>query len=242
MSRINTRHLTRNRQTTDIGHETLKTFSLTHNYNIWIVNLLAPYIGTKILEVGCGIGNLTYYLQHFGALSSIDISDRYLAHMKIDYPDICFYKFDISDEAVQILRKEQFDTVVCVNVLEHVQNDKKALQNIYEILKPDGRLLLYVPALPWLYGTVDADLAHYRRYNKKRLEEIVTHAGFRIEKIFYSNFLAIVGWFFNSKIQRKQELSYWQTILFDKFVPLLEKIESKIRIPIGMTLVAILQK
>lgn len=226
----------------DIGHETLKTFSLTHNYNIWIINLLAPYIGRKILEIGSGIGNLTIYLKQFGDLSCIDISDYYIAHMRIDHPDIKFYKFDISDQAVTILRDESFDTVVCVNVLEHVKDDFQALRNINELLLPGGRLLLYVPALQSLYGTVDKDLEHHRRYDKKPLEELLIRSGFVIEKLFYSNFLAIFGWFLNSKVQRKNQLSNWQTILFDKFVPLLERVEKKIKPPVGMTLVAIGRK
>jgi len=223
----------------DIGHETLKTFSLTHNYNLWIIHLLAPYMGKNILEIGCGIGNLTFYLQKFGKLSCIDISDYYIAHMKIDYPNIRFYNYDVSDRSITVLKKEGFDTIVCVNVLEHVRDDLTALRNVHEILDPGGRLLLYVPALRQLYGSVDADLDHYRRYDKAPLESLLKDAGFEIEKLFYSNFLAIFGWFFNSKIQRKKELSFWQTILFDKFVPYLEKIEKKLKPPVGMTLVAI---
>jgi SAM-dependent methyltransferase len=230
------------KRTLDIGHETLKTFSLAHNYNIWIINLFAPYIGKKILEIGSGIGNLTYYLQHFGVLSCIDISDYYLAHMRIDYPDIAFYKYDVSDEAIKALKSEQFDTVVCVNVLEHVADDRKALENLYAILKPGGRLLLYVPALQFLYGSVDKNLQHHRRYNKAPLEKLLRQTGFSIERIFYSNFVAIFGWYFNSRIQRKMELSYWQTMLFDKFAPIFEKIEKRIKPPVGMCLIAIAKK
>jgi len=232
----------RDKSIIDIAHETLKTFSLTHNYNIWIINLLSPYIGKKILEIGCGIGNLTFYLQHFGDLSCIDISDFYLAHMEIDFPDINFYKYDIADEQVLILKKAKFDTVICVNVLEHIENDKKALRNMFELLQTGGRLLLYVPALQFLYGSVDRNLSHFRRYNKKYLGQLLKDIGFNIEKIFYSNFIAMFGWFFNSKIQRKKELSYWQTILFDKFVPFLEELEGYVKIPCGMSLVVIAKK
>ncbi len=230
------------KKTIDIGHETLKTFSLAHNYNIWIINLLAPYIGEKILEIGSGIGNLTHYLKYFGDLCCVDISDYYIAHMKIDYPDINFYKFDVSDESIKILTREHFDTVVCVNVLEHVADDMKAVKNLHDILIPGGRLLLYVPALQFLYGSVDKNLMHFRRYNKKSLEKMLQLAGFIIEKSFYSNFIAIAGWFFNSKVQRKKELSYWQTMLFDKFAPFFEKIENWVKPPVGMCLITIAQK
>lgn len=225
-----------------IAHETLKTFSLTHNYNIWIINLLAPYIGNKILEVGCGIGNLTFYLQNFGNLSCIDISEYYLAHMKIDFPNIKFYKFDIADENVKVLKNHNFDTVVCVNVLEHIADDRKALHNIFELLQPGGRLLLFVPALQFLYGSVDQKLSHFRRYDKKPLKKLLNDTAFEVERIFYSNFIAMFGWFFNSKVQRKKELSYWQTILFDKFVPFIAYFEQYIKPPCGMSLMAVAKK
>lgn len=226
----------------DIAHEILKTFSLTHNYNIWIINLLKPYIGEKILEIGCGIGNLTFYLQHFGKLCCLDISDYYLAHVKIDFPHIKFYKYDIADKNVISLHSEKFDTIVCVNVLEHIENDQKALQNMYNILHDNGTLLIYVPALSFLYGSVDKNLGHYRRYDKHNLECLIKNAGFRIEKIFYSNFFGILGWFLNGKIQRKKKLSYWQIILFDKFVPFFERLEKFLKIPIGLSLMVVAKK
>lgn len=229
-------------KSTDLAHETLKTFSLTHNYNIWIIDLFAPYLGRKILEIGSGIGNLTCYLKHFGELSCVDISGYYLAHMRIDHPDLTFYQFDVSDDAIQYLNKERFDTIVCVNVLEHVADDFKALINMYAILEPGGRLLLYVPALPFLYGSVDKNLYHHRRYSKNKLETLLLRTGFSIEKLFYSNFIALFGWFFNSKIRRTKELSYWQTMLFDKFAPVFEIIENRIKPPLGLSLIAIVKK
>lgn len=231
-----------NNQMIDIAHETLKTFSLTHNYNLWIINLFLPYIGKKILEVGCGIGNLTFYLQHLGNLSCIDISEHYLLHMRIDYPQVRFYKYDISDEKVKCLKEERFDTIVCINVLEHVKDDKKALLNTFEILQSDGRLLLFVPALRFLYGSLDKNLSHFRRYEQRELKELLEAIGFRIEKISYSNLIGILGWFLNGKILKKEKLSYWQIILFDKFVPFIERLERYFKLPLGMSLLVVAKK
>ena len=226
----------------DIAHETLKTFSLTHNYNIWLINQLGPYIGKKTLEIGCGIGNLTFYLQHLTNLTCLDVSDFYIAHMRIDYPTIKFYRNDIADEKVRELKHAEFDTITCINVLEHIEDDKKALQNMFDILQPKGRVLLYVPALQFLYGSVDKTISHYRRYNKNQLEKLLNEVGFIIEKIFYTNIIGTLGWFVNSKIQRKKNLSYWQIIAFDKFVPIIEKIEKHMNLPFGMSLLAIARK
>jgi len=226
----------------DIAHETLRTFSLTHNYNIWIIELFEKYIGKQILEVGCGTGNLSFYLRHFGNLSCIDISTLYLDHMKIDYPKLKFFQFDIADENVRVLKDEKFDTIVCVNVLEHIEDDKKALRNMFEILQPGGRILLYVPACQFLYGSVDEHLSHFRRYDKKLFEQLIKEVGFTLEKLLYSNAFGTIGWFINSKIQRKKELSYWQIILFDKFVPLLKKLEKRFQPFLGLSLVAAARK
>ncbi len=234
--------ITSDKMIIDIAHETLKTFSLTHNYNIWLINLLSHYIGKKTLEIGCGIGNLTFFLQHLTNLSCLDVSDFYLAHMGIDYPTIKFYRYDIADEKVSDLKQEGFDTITCINVLEHIEDDKKALQNMLDILLPGGRLLLYVPALQFLFGSVDKNILHYRRYNKKRLEKLLNEVGFEAEKLFYSNIIGIVGWFVNGKIQKKKNLSYWQIIAFDKFVPLIEKLEKPLNLPFGMSLLAIAKK
>lgn len=104
----------------DVAQETLKTFSLTHSYNKWVVDLLRPFVGKRILEVGCGIGNLTFYLQDLGELTCIDVSDLYLAHVRIDFPQVRFLKQDVADDGLRPLASEGYDTVVCVNVLEHI--------------------------------------------------------------------------------------------------------------------------
>jgi SAM-dependent methyltransferase len=226
----------------DVAHETLRTFALTHNYNRWIVHLLTPYIGQRILEIGSGIGNLTLYLQDFGELTCIDISDLYLAHMRIDFPNVRFFRCDAAEDRLCDLRIERFDTIVCVNVLEHIKDDRKALANMHSILVTGGRLLLYVPALSGLYGSIDRNLDHFRRYDRRALDELLHVAGFEVERLHFSNLLGILGWFLNGKVQRKRELSNWQTILFDKFVPLLEKAEARIRPPFGMSLFAVARK
>lgn len=226
----------------DIVSETLKTFALTHNYNIWVFELLRPYIEGNILEVGCGIGNLTLYFKQIGDLTCIDKNSIFIQHMKIDYPELELYDFDITDNRVLSLNNKNFDTVVCVNVLEHIKEDDLALSNMFRLLKPGGRLLLYVPALNLIYGRLDKGLGHFQRYDKLILEKKLKGVGFHIEKVFFSNFLAVVGWFINGKILKKRQISLFQTILFDRFVPFLAHIERRLKIPFGLSLVAIGKK
>jgi SAM-dependent methyltransferase len=225
-----------------VAEETLKTFALTHNYNLWVINLLRPYVGRRMLEIGCGIGNLTYYLQGLAELSCVDVSDLYLSHMRLDYPGVRFFKFDAAGEEIRELASEGFDTVACINVLEHIRDARRALANIHAILSPGGRLLLYVPALQCLYSGLDRQLDHFRRYNRRPLEQLLLETGFEIERLTYSNMMGVLGWFLNGKVQRKRQLSIWQTILFDRFVPVIAALERRFRPPFGMSLLAVARK
>jgi SAM-dependent methyltransferase len=204
--------------------------------------MITPHVGRKTLEVGCGIGNLTQFLQDLSELVCVDISDLYLAHMRIDFPDIKLLKCDVGNDALSSLKPEHFDTVVCVNLLEHIKDDRQALTSLFEILEPDGRLLLHVPALSALYGTLDRNLDHYRRYNWKELRSLLEDVGFEIEQLNYCNLLAAIAWFWNARVLRRKGLASWSTILFDKLVPLVAAIERRLKPPFGMNLFAVARK
>ncbi|MBU2614562.1 MAG: class I SAM-dependent methyltransferase [Elusimicrobia bacterium] len=225
-------------------HEVLRTFALTHNYNSWIISMLKPYLGKNILEIGCGIGNLTFYLTKLGKLTCLDKSQSFIQHMKIDYPDIDFFDTDIAGAGNEILRlkEKNIDSIVCVNVLEHIEDDTKALENMYKILQPGGKLLVFVPALPLLYGSLDKNLDHFRRYSKKELVDKLEKQKFTIEKVKYNNFVGVFGWFINSRILGRKEFPILQPIIFDKFIPIITKIEKLFKIPFGMNLLIIANK
>lgn len=225
------------------AYEALRAFALTHNYNKWIYEIFQPYIGGRVLEVGCGTGNLTqYFFKSCKQMIGIDTSDFFLKHLQIDYPELELHNFDIADNKVLSLSDKNIDTVVSVNVLEHVKDDEKALDNIYKLLMPGGHLLLFVPALNWLFGSLDENAKHYRRYRKKSLKNKIEQIGFTVENIFYSNFVGIFGWFVNGKILKRKSFPIVQPILFDKFVPFLTKFEKHINLPVGMNLIVIAKK
>jgi len=223
-------------------YEVLRTFALTYNYNQWIFNKLKPFIGKIILEVGCGIGNLTKYFTQYKKLTCIDNCLEFIKHMQIDFPQVEFYNYDITDTEVLKIKKNGFDTIICVNVLEHIKDDIQALKNMHNLLQSNGKLLLFVPALGMLYGSIDKKLGHFRRYSKSELIEKITKTRFVIEKIEYNNFLGLFGWFINSRIFKKERFPILQTIFFDKFIPVTASIEQKITIPIGMNLFVVVRK
>jgi SAM-dependent methyltransferase len=85
-----------------------------------------------------------------------------------------------------------FDFVYTINVLEHIDNDAKTLQDLHTKIKTEGKLLIYVPAFPKLFNSFDAHLGHYRRYDKNDLEKLLVNNGFHIEA---SEFVDSIGYF-----------------------------------------------
>jgi SAM-dependent methyltransferase len=225
------------------AYEALRAFSLTHNYNRWIYEIYKPFLGKRVLEVGCGIGNMSQYLsKSCDQLIGIDTSSSFLNHLKIDSPELELHKFDITQDEVLSLADRGIDTVVCINVLEHIENDERALKNMFHILSPGGYVLLFVPALNFLYGSMDRQVGHYRRYSRKELMEKVEKAGFTVEKCFYSNMLGSVGWFINGRILRRKNFPILQPLIFDKLIPLLSFFEQLIKPWFGMTVMLIARK
>ena len=226
----------------DIAHETLRALALCHNYNQWIYRIIEPYVGKKILEVGCGVGNMTTYLKKSGEVIGIDCTEKYIEYMKIDFPDIKIHNFNIMDENVLELKEHDFDTVVCINVLEHVKDDLKALVNMYKLLKSDGRLVLIVPAHKLLYGSLDVKVDHWRRYSRKELSDKLVEAGFEIQRLDYFNRIGVFGWFFNSRVLKREQISILQMMLYNRFIPFISKIDSIFNLPFGQSMFVVGKK
>ncbi|MCM8795548.1 MAG: glycosyltransferase [Candidatus Omnitrophica bacterium] len=228
----------------NISLDTLLKMGFLRNYNRWIFNLIKPYLGKRILEIGAGIGNMTRYLLYAEQLVITDISDENIFYLKSyfgEYENIRILKQDIAGSELKELNNYDFDTIICLNLLEHIKDDKKALMNIYMLMKEDTRFIILSPALSLLMGSLDVSLGHYRRYNKKNLLYLLENTGFSVEKINYFNFLGAFGWFINSRILKKKSFSEIQIRLFDKFVKFL-KLESIFKIPFGMSLIAVCKR
>jgi SAM-dependent methyltransferase len=181
------------------------------------------------------------------SLTVIDINQDYINYLNAKYAfcdssSFNAFKVDIQDINSSPVAGRKFDTVLCLNILEHLKNDRQAVDNMISLLQPEGRLIILVPALKALYGSMDISFEHYRRYNKKDMKSLIHGQNLKIVKFYYMNFLGLVGWFLNGRLLKKKELPENQTKLFDKLVPFLGFAEKIIRPPLGQSLILVVQK
>ena len=125
------------------------------------------------------------------------------------------------------------DTILCSNVLEHVEDDDAVLSRFYRFLPQGGRLVLLVPALRILYNTLDRELGHFRRYTKRELTQKLKRSHFHICSLKYFNFFGILGWFVNGTLLRRRVLPAGQVRKFNQFVPLMVQMERWVPTLIG---------
>ena len=228
-----------------VSLEIQKRLSQVDRYNQWIFEQFRPFIGQRVLDVGCAIGNITQFYLDREHVVGVDVVEEFVTEIRRRFGDRANFRaelFDIADPAVLSLANERIDTVVCINVLEHVENDALALDHIREILVPGGRLLLLVPAFAFLFGTMDEADHHYRRYRKPLLEQRLSRAGFRVEMMRYMNVLGMAGWFLNGKILKRQVISTSHYSLYNRLVPLLSRLERLAHPPVGLSLIAAARK
>jgi glycosyltransferase involved in cell wall biosynthesis len=231
-------------ETEDIVYQTLQRMKELHRYNQWIFSKFQPYLGRRVLEAGSGIGNITKFLLDRDLIIATDVETKYLTLLKNTfgkYKKFMIEQLDISGTEVKRYQSYHIDSVICFNVLEHIEQDEKPLKKIFELLEPGGRLLLLVPSHPWLYGSLDEHLGHQRRYGKEELRNKLETAGFKVIFLKHFNRIGILGWFLDSRILRRKRLPPFQLRIYNLFVPLF-KLEKFFPFPFGTSLLAVAEK
>jgi len=238
------RHSLFSKLTNDVGFQTLELMSATERYNGLIYKQFEKHLGERVLEVGSGIGNITKYMLSKDFVLATDVSESYLTILENTFensPNIKTQKLDLNNFQAENLNQHEFDTVVCLNVLEHIKEDSQTVKKFYDLLKPGGNLILLVPAHQAAFNNLDKFLGHHKRYKKMDIESLALRTNFQIEALNYFNMIGFFGWFVSGSILRKKTLSKGQLGLFNLLLPFL-KIEKLISPPFGLSLITVLKK
>lgn len=224
------------------GSKTLENMNQAKFYNRWTLGKFNKYLTGDILEVGCGIGSFTRFLFQYGKVFAIDIDRGLVKIMKTgNLPGVIGGYGDI-EKGRYFFKNRTFDTIVCLNVLEHIKNDKEALQNIYNLLNQDGRLILLVPIHKFLYGSIDEYISHYRRYDPTYLKATLEQIGFKVDESKKMNWLGAIGWLIAGRILKEKNVESRNIKIFNLFAPLALWIENLIEPPIGTSVLIIAKK
>jgi glycosyltransferase involved in cell wall biosynthesis/phospholipid N-methyltransferase len=215
----------------EYGSHILHSLEKAQNFNRWMAEAIAPHVGARVLEIGAGIGNITTWLLPRDTYLASDINPHYLDYLRnlaMGKPYLHVDRIDLEDPACFEPWRGKFDTVVCLNVLEHVRDPLLALRNMYDALEPGGRLVLYVPQGTKLYSSLDEVLGHRVRYTRDMLAEELRTTGFELETMRDFNHFGVPGWWLNGRILKRRHFSRNQLKIFNMAVPVLRRVDSMV--------------
>jgi glycosyltransferase involved in cell wall biosynthesis len=228
----------------EYGSRILHELEQVPRFNRWMADTVRPWVGDRVLEIGAGIGNITSQLLPRDRYLASDLNPHYVHYLRnfaLGKPYLQVAKIDLDQSDDFAGLEEGFDTVVCLNVLEHVPDPDEALSNMAAVLEPGGRLVLYVPGDQRLYSPLDEVLGHRCRYDRTMLTRELTAAGLEVEEMFGFNRSSVPGWWLNGKVFGRRHLSRLQLKLFNLVLPLVRRLDHLLPWP-GLGLVAVARK
>jgi SAM-dependent methyltransferase len=208
----------------------------------WMFDQVRAGIGPNVVEVGAGIGTFTERILEEGA-------ERVLA---IEPEPVCVGTLErrfAADPRVEVaceLLPEApalsasagtADLVLCQNVLEHIEDDAAAVRAMAGALRPGGTLALLVPAHPRLYGTLDRQYGHYRRYDRARVVEVIAGSGLHLDRLYSFNLLGVAGWVVKNRMS-EPSLDSRSLGVYEQLLKLWRPIEDRLELPWGLSLIA----
>lgn len=229
----------------------LESMSFAVNYHRWILSIFEPYLGRRILEVGAGTGSVSELLleRPLESLSLVEPStamyERLCRRIGQLSPAVPVKTYnDVFARVAGLIRSSEIpDSIIYVNVLEHIAEDVIELNLISNTLDPGGRLFVFVPALKWLHGSMDRQLDHYRRYERSELEEKCLAAGFKLITSQYFDLLGVLPWWVKYKLLRSNKMEPGAVKVYDRWVvPIAKIVESSIPPPLGKNILLVAEK
>jgi SAM-dependent methyltransferase len=227
----------------------LEAMSFAVNYHKWILDEFRAFLGEKLVEVGAGSGSFSKLIleERPESLTVVEPSKMFepltatLSKMRYD-TEITYHNSLFETVRDEIALSEP-DSILYVNVLEHIEDDRKELAMVYDTLVKKGRCFVFVPALQSLYGDFDRKIGHFRRYRKADLEEKCRAVGFKVVKSKYFDMVGMLPWFVKYRLLGSDSLESGAVELYDKFaVPLVRFTERLLSPPVGKNILLIAEK
>jgi SAM-dependent methyltransferase len=227
---------------TDAVSHSLAVLATVYHYNHWIFSVIRDFLGPAVLEVGSGTGNITQFLlnsQELCCLEPYEPYRRYHAERFAKHLNVAVLPHRIQDCPNADVPAGRFDSVICLNVLEHIEDHVQALRAFKQVLKKGGKAIVFVPALPIAFGEMDRAMGHHRRYTLGSLRRAFLAADLRPIRGRYMNMAGALPWWWRGRVRRKSTIPESQTRLFDRMVPLLSAMERIIRPPLGQSVLLV---
>ena len=226
------------------GVQTLNAIAKADRFNLWMYNQMYPYIKGDVLEIGSGIGNISRLIKTDGEVFLSDVRNQYIDILKIKFPEKNIINIDLVSPSFDTLYSDyfgKFDFVFALNVIEHIKDDRTAVQNMNKLLKKGGKMFILVPAFQYLFNQFDVTLEHFRRYTEKSLKNIFPDEK-NIIKTWYFNSVGILGWYFVGKILSKKIIPESNMSLYNKLIPFIKIVDILCFKKIGLSVIAVYQK
>jgi glycosyltransferase involved in cell wall biosynthesis len=225
------------------GGEILERLNRAPRFTGWMADVIRPYIGKRVLEVGAGTGNMSVHLMPRSLYWATDVNPHYLAYLNTVAATRPYMRVSYANavEEISLPMGQSFDTIVSLNVVEHIEDDVKTLQNMRSALTDAGRAIILVPCGPWLYGSLDKVLGHFRRYTAERLIEVAQQAGFQVERILKFNRIGVIAWWLNGRVLRRKTFALGQIRVLNALTPVFRLLDPILPLP-PLSLIAVLRK
>jgi glycosyltransferase involved in cell wall biosynthesis len=212
----------------EYGSNILVRMSSVPNFNRWMADAIRPFLGARVLEIGAGIGNMTRTLCPRDRYTASDINPLYLDYLRNSFGSRPYFdvrRIDLGSGSDFAGIEERYDTIVCLNVLEHIEDEGGALANLRSALSAGGRVIVLVPQNPKLHGTLDEVLGHVRRYTRDSLGKALRESGFEVETMFDFNRATTPAWWLNGRVLKRRHFSRVQLKILNMTIWLLRRID-----------------
>ena len=225
--------------------KTLSVIRGSPRYNAWLYSRIRRHLQGVVLDIGSGLGDIAKQFKEH-CIEEVILSDydplmlASLGRTTLPLKKYRVLSLDITNsQEVNNHPGGIADTITCINVLEHIEQDVVALKHMKHFLKKGGKVVIFVPALPKIYGTLDSLVDHHRRYTKKTLRDALQKAGFIIKDGYYMNMFGILTWFLAGRVLKQKKFHKEACHMLDRIVPALKTLESWGSPPLGQSLIMV---